>query len=113
MNIPVDTVVELLMANSIKWHNWYTVDYAEGIGFRLGASTKDELRTKVREYLLTLVPKPVLLSECEEYKGSSVNEPIMVYRVGKFAYRSEDNRWYGYADMCQVIQPVEVPHEAD
>lgn len=107
MNIPIDVVVELLMENiPNKW--MWTLH-----GRTIEAKKGEDLSDAIREYLLTLVPKPVLLSECEEYKGSSVNEPIMVYRVGKCAYRSEDNRWYGYADMCQVIQPVEVPHEAD
>jgi hypothetical protein len=111
MNLPIETVVDLLMANyqengecgheSDMW-----IDLPSGA--TISDATSKRLRTKVREYLLTLVPKPKLLSECEEYKNVTTQGETIVYRVGKDVYRSVDNTWVGYADQVRVIQPVEV-----
>ena len=75
MNLPIDVVVELLMANytfdkgQCDHPYWIRMD---SNGWRIvEADSRDELRTKVRDYLLTLVPKPVLLSECEEVETGS------------------------------------------
>lgn len=107
--LPIETVVELLMVHSYPTIAAPTVYRVEVRDFdTLQADSPEDLRTKVRDYLLTLVPKPVLLSECEEYKNVTTQDETIVYRVGKDVYRSVDNMWVGYADRVQVIQPVEV-----
>lgn len=112
MNLPIDVVVELLMANyqengecgheSDMW-----IDLPSGA--TISDATSKRLRTKVREYLLTLVPKPVLLSECEErqYVTGRYQPGISVMRDGEFAYEA-DGTCAGLAKDFQVIQPVEV-----
>ena len=71
--LPIDVVVELLMLNVNYRDDDDCVDLCLSVDplvMRTGESMND-LRTKVREYLLTLVPKPVLLSECEEVETGS------------------------------------------
>lgn len=112
MNIPIDTVVELLMGFSDVDINDNSDDPGEYIvvsGELIKATSPDDLRAKVREYLLTLVPKQVLLSECEEGKEyMMVGTPRRVYRAFIYAVDVEKQQRIARADQVQVIQPVEV-----
>ena len=90
--LPIDVVVELLMLNVNYRDDDDCVDLCLSVDplvMRTGESMND-LRTKVREYLLTLVPKPVLLSECEEGKPcvriNRFGEWSVVVREGMSAY---------------------------
>lgn len=109
--LPIETVVELLMTGS--WNDvtyWAVMIPRPKTGLsplRITADTESDLRTKVREYLLTLVPKPMLLSECEEFKTVDVFRSIKAHRERGDAF-SDDDRWIGNASDFQVIQPVEV-----
>lgn len=110
MNLPIDVVVELLMANCQEYGEYgHESDMCVDLpcGTKISDTTSKRLRTKVREYLLTLVPKPMLLSECEEFKTVDVFRSIKAHRERGDAF-SDDDRWIGNASDFQVIQPVEV-----
>ena len=55
MNIPIDTVVELLMLNAFRFSTVVCV-HVVGVGesMTIKAGTREELRAKIHEYLLTL-----------------------------------------------------------
>lgn len=121
MNLPIETVVELLMTGS--WNDvtyWAVMIPRPKTGLsplRITADTESDLRTKVREYLLTLVPKPVLLSECEEGKPcvriNRFGEWSVVVREGMSAYSMHNRPALRQlidkdANRVKVIQPVEV-----
>ena len=110
--LPIETVVGLLMANAFMCsHASYGVyvrlDSADGC--LITSTSKIDLRTKVRTYLQSLVPKPKLLSECEAFKPQLV--PMAVYRCGNGAYDQRLNQYLDLASLFQVIQPVEVNGE--
>lgn len=108
MNIPIETVVDLLMQNASQeqrrpWR-WF-VGTTDPTVF-VYAEDGDELRSKVREYLLTLVPKPVMLSECEEGTEFLIAYPVK--RIHPMAFCAKTGVNLGLASGFQVIQPVEV-----
>jgi len=113
MNLPIDVVVDLLMANctfnkgQCDHPYWIRMDCN---GWRIAeADSQRELRSKVREYLLTLAPKPKLLSECEEgVEYLMVETPRRVCREFIYAVDVEKQQRIARADQVQVIQPVEV-----
>lgn len=111
--VPVETVVELLMENCSddysdslggSWQE-YSVAGLSGTSIRTG--TRSELRHKLRDYLSTLVPKPVNLSECEEDFFFEVEYAINAYREGEEAFAASDDRYLGYAKNLKVICPAE------
>lgn len=111
MSIPIDTVVELLMLNVNYRDDDDCIDVClstDPLVIRAGESMS-ELRSKVRDYLLTLVPKPKLLSECEEgQEYLTVETPRRVCRVFIYAVDVERQQRIARADQVQVVQPVEV-----
>ena len=109
--LPIDVVVELLMLNVNYRDDDDCVDLCLSVDplvMRTGESMND-LRSRVREYLLTLVSKPKLLSECEEgVEYLMVETPRRVYREFIYAVNVERQQRIARADKVQVIQPVEV-----
>lgn len=111
--LPVDLMVELLMANRQSYIrsgvevSWVYVDQ-EKVKI-IEAYHYGQLAIRIREYLQSLVPTPKLLSECEEFEYLSCQyQPgIGVMRDGEFAYEA-DGTCGGLAKDFQVIQPVEV-----
>lgn len=72
MNIPIETVVELLIANRSWDRDAHHVIWDTKGAILTHAETVDELRTEVKAHIQTLVPVPKLLSECEESSSSFV-----------------------------------------
>lgn len=112
MNLPIDVVVELLMANCQEYGEYgHESDMSVDLpcGTKISDTTSKRLHSKVREYLLTLVPKPKLLSECEEgVEYLMVETPRRVCREFIYAVDVERQQRIARADQVQVIQPVEV-----
>ena len=111
--VPVDVVVELLMTNfrfdlgGVDHPYWVRLD---SLGHKIvEADTAKELRSKVRAYVESLVPKPKLLNECEEgVEYLMVETPRRVCREFIYAVDVERQQRIARADTVQVIQPVEV-----
>ena len=108
MNIPLETVVAMLMENTGPAKSGGLYVYVNGTSDGLlQAESMDELAAKVRDYLSTLVPKPVNLSECEEGKPFEVEYAIVAYRSGEEAFTKGGDRYIGYAKNLTVICPAE------
>lgn len=109
MNLPIDVVVDLLMANCQEYGEYgHESDMCVDLpcGTKISDTTSKRLRTKVRNYLLTLVPKPKLLSECEA--GVEVLIAYPAKKVHPMAFCAKTGRNLGLASGYKVIQPVEV-----
>jgi len=110
MNLPLETVVELLMANAGYLESGGTVYVAvEDAPFKFVRGINlDELRAAIRDYLSTLVPQPVKLSECEEGEWFEANQPVQRWK--DHAYNPM-GVIIGIASEYEVIQPAEVTNE--
>jgi len=107
MNIPLETVVELLMANVKYSKSGGTVYVAvEDVPYKfVRGVNRDDLRAAVRTYLSTLVPQPVNLSECEEGKWFEATRSVQRYK--EYAY-DPGGVIIGRASEIELIQPAEV-----
>lgn len=105
MNIPIETVVELLIENAAPAK-------CGGGQVTLGGEVYDslqvdQLRGYIRDYLQSLVPKPVKLSECEEGVRYACVGGVVLYRIGESAIDMHGYH-HEFADKIEVIQPAEV-----
>ena len=112
--LPIDVAVDAIMSNADHGECGGVYVYVkDSLDGEIVAESMDELAAKVRSHLQSLVPPPVMLSECEEHKTFNIGYSIPAYRKGLYAYCDDDGcaEMLGMASGFQVIQPVEVPHE--